>query len=67
MRRTFSASVWAEYDWYIAQCLDVDVASQGHTEEEALENLRDALELHLTPPVAAIAPQVRKLEIEVAA
>ena len=67
MRRTFNASVWREDDWYVAQCIEVDVASQGETEEEALENLRDALELHFTPPMATITPRVRTLEIEVAA
>jgi len=36
MKRTFSASVWSEGDWYVAQCLEVDVASQGGSEEEAL-------------------------------
>ena len=67
MRRTFTASIWQEGEWFIAQCSEVDVASQGHTEDEALENLRDALELHFTPPVATIAPQVRTVEVEVAA
>lgn len=52
MRRIFSASVWREGDWYVAQCIEVDVASQGETEKEALENLRDALKLHFTPPEA---------------
>ena len=52
MKQTFTASVWQEGEWYVAQCREVDVASQGETEEEALENLRDALELHFTPPVA---------------
>ena len=47
MKEKFSASVWREGDWYMAQCLDVDVASQGESEEEALANLREALELHL--------------------
>jgi predicted RNase H-like HicB family nuclease len=56
MRRTFTASVWQEGEWFIAQCREVDVASQGYTEEEALENLRDALEFHFTPPVATVAP-----------
>ena len=51
----------------VQQCIEVDVASQGATEAEALENLRDALELHFTPPVATIAPQVRTIEVEVAA
>lgn len=35
-----------------AQCLEIDLASQGETEEEALANLREALELHFEPPVA---------------
>lgn len=67
MKRNFSASVWQEGEWFIAQCIEVDVASQGESEEEALENLRDALELHFAPPVATIAPHVRTLEVEVAA
>ena len=52
MMRTFTASVWQEGEWYVAQALEVDVASQGESEEEALENLREALELHFEPPVA---------------
>ena len=67
MRQTFTASVSQEGEWFIAQCIEVDVASQGATEEEALENLRDALELHFTPPVATLAPQIRTVEVEVAA
>jgi len=59
--------VWREGDWYVSQCLEIDVASQGRTEEEALENLREALELHLRPPVATILPEVRTIEVEVAA
>ena len=53
MMRTFSASVWQEGEWYVAQALEVDVASQGETQEEALANLREALALHFEPPVAA--------------
>jgi len=54
MKQRFSASIWQEGEWYIAQCVQVDVASQGATEDEALENLRAALELHFSPPVATI-------------
>lgn len=67
MKRRFSASVWREGDWYVAQCLDVDVASQGETEDKALANLREALELHFAPPVATITPQVRTIEVETGA
>ncbi len=51
-RYPFSAAVWREGDWFVSQCLDVDIASQGNTEEEALANLREALELHFEPPIA---------------
>lgn len=67
MRKIFSASVWQEDEWFIAQCIEVDVASQGESEEAALDNLRDALELHFTAPVATVAPHVRTVEVEVAA
>jgi len=67
MKRNFTASVSQEGSWFIAQCIEVDVASQGESEEAALNNLRDALELHFTAPVATIAPHVRTVEVEVAA
>jgi predicted RNase H-like HicB family nuclease len=43
--REFQASIWQEGELYVAQCLDIDIASQGTTAAEALSNLRDALEL----------------------
>lgn len=51
MKRAFTASVCKEGEWYVAQALETDVASQGETFDEALENLREALELHFEPPV----------------
>lgn len=65
MRREFSASVWQEGEWFVAQCLEVDVASQGATEDEAVANLKEALELHFEPPVATITPRVKKVEAEI--
>jgi predicted RNase H-like HicB family nuclease len=67
VKRTFTASITREGDWYIAQCLEVDVASQGATEEEALANLRDAIALHFTPPVATALPDLRPVEVEIGA
>ena len=64
MKQSFTASISQDGEWYIAQCLQVDVASQGATEDEALDNLRDALELHFTPPVATITPHVRDIEVD---
>jgi predicted RNase H-like HicB family nuclease len=67
MKRPFAATVWCEGEWYVAQCLEIDVASQGATEEEALENLKEALELHFEPPQATRPPKVRTIEVEVGA
>jgi predicted RNase H-like HicB family nuclease len=41
-----TAAVTHEAPWYVARCLDVEVTSQGKTTEEALDNLREALELY---------------------
>ena len=41
----YNVIVQKEEKWYVAKCLDNNVASQGKTIEEALENLKEALEL----------------------
>src|SRR5579862_5700566 len=64
MKRPFAATVWREGNWYVSQCLEVDIASQGETEEEALANLREALELHFEPQ-ATRPPRLRTTEVEV--
>jgi predicted RNase H-like HicB family nuclease len=65
MRQRFSASIAKEGDWYVAQCLEIDVASQGSTEKEALDNLREALELHFETPRATVTPQVSAFEADI--
>ena len=67
MKRPFAASVWREGEWYVAQCLELDIASQGETEEKALSNLQEALELYFEPPQATRPPQLRTVEVEVGA
>ena len=67
MKQTFTAHIWKEDNWFIAQCAEIDVASQGKTEAEALNNLREALELHFEPPIATIHPKVANIEVEIGA
>ena len=57
MKQAFTARITRENDLYVAQALEVDVASQGVSSDDALANLREALELHFEPPVATVAPQ----------
>lgn len=47
MARTFTAAVHQEEDWYVAHCLELDVASQGESLDAALANLREAVEVYL--------------------
>ena len=66
-KRVFAATVRREGDWYISQCLEVDVASQGETEPEAWANLKGALELHFEPPQATRPAMPCSVEVGVGA
>ncbi|MDJ0898355.1 MAG: type II toxin-antitoxin system HicB family antitoxin [Xenococcus sp. MO_188.B8] len=46
MKQAFTARVFQEDNWFVAQCLEVDIASQGKTKSEALSHLQEALELY---------------------
>ncbi len=39
--------VWKEREYFVAQCLNVDISSFGDTREEALTNLDEAVNLYL--------------------
>lgn len=67
MKRSFSAIVSAEGGWFVAQCLEIDVASQGESVESALTNLREALELYFEEPGTSTEPTIHRIEIDVAA
>jgi predicted RNase H-like HicB family nuclease len=65
-RVQLTAVIAPEPPWWVARCLEVEVASQGETSEKALENLREALELYFedTPaPETLAAPIVTTIEI----
>ncbi|NDL68240.1 type II toxin-antitoxin system HicB family antitoxin [Anaerotalea alkaliphila] len=46
MRFQATVVIQKEDDWYVAKCIENNVASQGHTIEEAIENLTEALQLY---------------------
>lgn len=65
MKKKFTASVWQEGNYCVAQCLEVDVASQGASEDEALASLQEALEIHFTSPVASIVTRMHRIDVEI--
>lgn len=41
------AIVWKEENWFVAKALGLEVASQGKTRKEAIQNLQEAVDLLL--------------------
>jgi predicted RNase H-like HicB family nuclease len=67
---TLTASVVQEEEWYVARCVEVDVTSQGRSVDQALANLKEALELYFEgEPVPRLAtkPIVAPVEVRLLA
>jgi predicted RNase H-like HicB family nuclease len=66
--RRLTAAVTQEGKLYVAQCFEVDVASQGDSVEDALENLAEALALYFedapNAPLSA-TPIIAPVEVAV--
>ena len=65
--KNLTASLSRDGRWVVAQCLEVDIASQGRSEKAALANLAQALELHFAPPMATSVPKIRKVALRLRA
>jgi predicted RNase H-like HicB family nuclease len=64
-----TASVVQEGAIFVAQCLEIDVASQGNSLDEALVNLREALELRFEgepPPSNLRSPVIAPIDVKIA-
>ncbi|MDL2288466.1 type II toxin-antitoxin system HicB family antitoxin [Oscillospiraceae bacterium OttesenSCG-928-F05] len=46
MSKNFTIAVTQEENWYVATCIENNVASQGKTWDEALENIKEAIALY---------------------
>jgi predicted RNase H-like HicB family nuclease len=42
----FTVIIQKEENWFVAKCVENDVASQGETIEKAMENLSEAISLY---------------------
>jgi predicted RNase H-like HicB family nuclease len=60
-----TAAVTHEGEWYVARCLQVEVTSQGESIEEALLNLREALELYFEDAPVPDVTEVITAPVEV--
>lgn len=55
MERKLNYVVFPDDGAFVARCLDVEVASDGSTEDEAVANLQEALELYFENNENALA------------
>jgi predicted RNase H-like HicB family nuclease len=68
--RTLTAAVSKDGSWFVARCLEIEVASQGETIDDALANLREALELYFEDgdiTAEVVHPLVTPIEIRIPA
>lgn len=64
--RRLTAAVSHEPPWFVARCLEVEVTSQGTTLDDALANLKEALELYFEDspaPETLNAPIIAAVEV----
>jgi len=62
--RRLSYVVYQEDDGFVARCLDVNVTSEGDTELEAIDNLREALELYFEDAAEQDLPPVTHAHVD---
>lgn len=65
MNIKYNVIVQKEENWYVAKCLDNSVASQGKTIEEAIKNLKEALELYYENEEATLPKEIYVTTVEV--
>ncbi len=57
-------TLYREESDYVAQCLDFDISSFGATRQEAMHNLKEAVELYLEDrPEAAAHPVISDVSV----
>jgi len=47
MKKIIQVKIYKGEKYYVVECLDLPVVSQGKTLDEAVENIKEAISLHL--------------------
>lgn len=55
--------IWKEKNWFVARCLEVEIASQGKTKKEALKNIEEAIELYFEDEKLPLPERLPMLEL----
>ena len=68
MSMKFTVIIQKEDEWYVAKCVENDIASQGKTIEDSINNLKEAIELYYednTPDIQMLPAFVTTLEVAI--
>ena len=65
MKLKLTCIVKPEENQYSALCLELDVASCGDTEEEAIANIKEAISLYLEPDDREVSPNAKVYEVAI--
>ena len=66
MKIKYNVIILKEENWYVAKCIENNVASQGKTIEESLKNLKEAIELYYETEEPVEPKEVLVTTLEVA-
>lgn len=61
----YNVIIQKEENWYVAKCIDNNVASQGKSIEEAIKNLKEALQLYYENEEVVIPKETYITTVEV--
>lgn len=61
-----TASIWKEEDMFVAKCVELGVTTQGRTKEEAVANLKEAIELYLEDEELENIPKREIVKLKIA-
>jgi len=62
MKTKYQILIWQEPPYFIAKCLDLNIASQGKTRDEAIKRLGEAIDFYLEDLDESIPSQKYQLE-----
>lgn len=57
--------IWQENNLFVARAVEIEIASQGYTKEEAINNLKEAIELYFEDSSKNITiPTISNVSVE---
>ena len=63
IKNGINAIVWQEGKWFVAKCLEIELASQGKNQKEALKNLEEAMDLYFSEEKVPLPLSLKEPEL----